>query len=138
MSAAMSLKRKAVDTALDAAKKPKQNAAITSFFGAPKIVAKASSTSSDATAPATVPVTFDKEAWVNKLSPEHKDLLQLEIDSLHESWLSVLKDEVTSPEFLSLKRFLKQERDTGKRVFPPAEDIYSWCVVSRAQLPRLR
>jgi uracil-DNA glycosylase len=54
--------------------------------------------------------------------------LKLEIDTLHESWLGQLKDEVTSPEFLSLKRFLKAELASGKKIFPPMEDVYSWYI----------
>lgn len=126
----MSLKRKAGDIAADAAKKPKQNGSITSFFGAPKPNPANSSTSnpasSDPTAPATQPIKFDKDAWVAKLSDEHKDLLKLEIDTLHESWLGALKDEVTSESFLNLKRFLKKEGESGAKVFPPLQDVYSW------------
>ena len=124
----MSLKRKAGDIAVDAAKKPKQNAAITSFFGAPKPnpnSASATKSASDPTAPATQPIKFDKDAWVAKLSDEHKELLKLEIETLHESWLGALKDEVTSESFLNLKRFLKKEC-AEQKVFPPLEDVYSW------------
>lgn len=122
----MSLKRKAGDIAADVAKKPKQNAAITSFFGAPKPNPNVSKPASDPTAPATQPIKFDKDAWVAKLSDEHKDLLKLEIDTLHESWLGALKDEVTSESFLNLKRFLKKEGESGTKIFPPLEDVYSW------------
>lgn len=131
----MSLKRKAVDLAADAAKKPKADKSITSFFGAPKSNAAPSSINPDrpanrATAEETKPIKFDKEAWVAKLDAEQKELLKLEIETLHDSWLGVLKDEVTSKEFLGLKRFLKRELETGKKVFPPPEDIYSWFVPS--------
>ncbi|EMD00078.1 hypothetical protein BAUCODRAFT_63153 [Baudoinia panamericana UAMH 10762] len=126
----MSLKRKAVDLAADAAKKPK-NSSITSFFSQPKPNPSTSSNNpsqpaSSPTAPETKPVVFDKEAWIAKLTTEQKELLKLEIETLHESWLGALKDEVTSREFLDLKRFLKRELETGKKVFPPADDIYSW------------
>lgn len=126
----MSLKRKATDLAADAAKKPKANASITSFFTQPKPKPNPSSDpshpASSPTAPATEPVPFDKEAWLGKLTAEQKDLLKLEIDTLHESWLGALKDEVLTDSFLNLKRFLKKEVDAGKKVFPPREDIYSW------------
>ena len=69
---------------------------------------------------------FDKEKWVEKLTPDQKDLLALEIASLHESWLSQLKDEILTKEFLDLKRFLKKEHESGKKIFPPAADVYSW------------
>jgi len=55
-------------------------------------------------------------------------LLKLEIDTLHESWLGALKDELTKPEFLELKRFLKKEAESGKTIFPPSADVYSWYV----------
>ncbi|KAI9775731.1 MAG: uracil DNA glycosylase [Geoglossum umbratile] len=116
------LKRKA--TALDAASeakksKPTVNGSITSFFGAPR----SSSSSGGASAGA---VNFDKKKWVEGLTAEQRGLLKLEIDTLHESWLAHLKGEVVSPEFLELKRFLKREKETGKKVFPPEGDIYSW------------
>ena len=81
--------------------------------------------SSAAAAPAS---KFDKEKWIEKLTPEQKDLLALEIQSLDESWLAHLKDEVVSKDFLELKRFLKKENDDGKKIFPPAADVYSWYV----------
>lgn len=117
----MSLKRKAADLAAADAKKPKANGSITSFFGQPKPVAGGST----ATKP-TVSVSFNKEEWVAKLTDEQKQLLKLEIDTLHESWLAYLKDEIVTKEFLELKRFLKRETDGGKKVFPPMEDVYSW------------
>lgn len=92
------------------AKKPKQNGSITSFFGAPKVKV----------------TKFDKSKWVATLTQEQKELLQLEIDTLHESWLAHLKDEIVTKEFLDLKRFLKKQRESGVTVFPPPEDIYSW------------
>ncbi|KAJ5401460.1 uncharacterized protein N7487_007356 [Penicillium crustosum] len=70
--------------------------------------------------------SFDKAKWVASLTPEQKELLKLEIETLDESWLAHLKDEVVSTEFLNLKRFLKKEKDSNVKVFPPEEDIYSW------------
>ncbi|KAM0803487.1 uracil-DNA glycosylase-like protein [Usnea florida] len=81
--------------------------------------------SSSAEPAAPVP-KFDKAKWVEKLTPEQKDLLALEIASLDESWLSQLKDEVITKDFLDLKRFLKKEHESGKKIFPPAADVYSW------------
>jgi uracil-DNA glycosylase len=122
------LKRKASNVPLsDTAKKPKANGSITSFFGAPKS-SPASNSSNPASSPAAKPVNFNKEAWVKGLTDEQRTLLKLEIDTLHESWLKELKDEVTSREFLELKRFLKGQLDAGKKVFPPMEDVYSWFV----------
>ncbi|MCJ1330898.1 uracil DNA glycosylase [Thelotrema lepadinum] len=107
----MSLKRKAADAASNDTKKPKPNSSITSFFGAPKNKAAEE---------------FNKDKWVATLSDEQKDLLKLEIDTLHESWLAYLKDDIVKPDFLKLKKFLKQEKENKQLVFPPEGDIYSW------------
>ena len=116
-----SLKRKAVDLAIADAKKPKSNASITSFFGQPK-----PNSSSPSSSPAIPSVSFDKEKWLTKLTDEQKELLKLEIETLHESWLAHLKEEILSKEFLDLKRFLKKENESGKIFYPPPEDVYSW------------
>lgn len=105
------------------AKKPKANSSITSFFGAPKPKENNGAAGATSTPPSS---RFDKAKWVASLTTEQKDLLQLEIDTLHESWLAHLKDEVVSTEFLNLKRFLKKEKDSGATIFPPEKDIYSW------------
>ncbi|KAJ4347646.1 uracil DNA glycosylase [Ascochyta clinopodiicola] len=115
----MSLKRKAAEAATDATKKPKPNGSITAFFGAPKPSPNANTSSAAA-------AKFDRDAWVSKLTDEQKELLQLELDTLHESWLPHLKDVLVNPQFLELKRFLKKELSSGKTVFPPMKDVYSW------------
>jgi uracil-DNA glycosylase len=74
----------------------------------------------------TKPIPFDKKAWIDSLSPINRELLQLEIDTLDTSWLAVIHSELTKPYFLSLKRFLKNEIDKKKVVFPKQQDIYSW------------
>jgi len=107
------LKRKAVDLAAAEAKKPKSNGSITSFFGAPKVNPSTSSTNPSKPPTDPVPVKFDKDEWIAKLDPDTKSLLKLEIETLHESWLAVLKDEVTKKSFLDLKRFLKAEGEKG-------------------------
>lgn len=104
-------------------KKPK-GGSITAFFGVPK--PKVLSTQATGVAPASRLSSFNKEKWVSSLTAEQKDLLQLEIDTLDESWLAYLKEDVTTPEFLNLKRFLKKEKDSKAKVFPPDEDVYSW------------
>lgn len=121
------LKRKAA-APTEANKKARANASITSFFGPPKPVANGGATASKAAAaaPEPAPLRFDKAKWVATLNDEQKQLLQLEIDTLDPSWLAHLKDEVTSKEFLELKRFLAREADQGKKIFPPREDVYSW------------
>lgn len=125
-----SIKRKAAaQIAGSDPKKAKQNASITSFFGGPKSMSTAASAGSSSASPAaseTAP-KFDKAKWVAGLTPEQRDLLRLEIDTLDESWLAQLKAEIVTKEFLDLKRFLNKEASSGKKIFPPREDIYSWC-----------
>lgn len=118
-----SVKRKAaIQAGLDA-KKPRTNASITSFFNAPKPASTASAAASETAGP-----KFDKAKWVASLTEEQRQLLRLEIETLHESWLAHLKAELVTKEFLDLKRFLDREAAAGKKIFPPREDIYSWYV----------
>ncbi|GAD98646.1 uracil DNA N-glycosylase Ung1, putative [Paecilomyces variotii No. 5] len=123
MSNTLGVKRNAnhLSSSPDSAKKPKANGSITSFFGAPKPRVEITNGSSSPTVS-----KFNKDKWVASLTPEQKELLQLEIDTLDVSWLAHLKDELVTPEFLNLKRFLKKEKDAGVTVFPPEKDIYSW------------
>ncbi|KAF4556357.1 Uracil-DNA glycosylase-like protein [Elsinoe fawcettii] len=123
--ATSSLKRKAVDLAAADAKKPKANSSITSFFGQPKPNPSTSSTnpSKGQTEPAP---KFDKQAWIDKLTDEQRELLKLEIETLHDSWFAALHSELTTPSFLSLKRFLLEEGKKNTKIFPPLEDVYSW------------
>lgn len=121
----MASKRKADTLAANDSKKPKKDASLTSFFGQPKITPAANSGSNAAEAEG-VASKWDKEKWVAGLSAEQKDLLKLEIDTLDPTWLAHLKDEIVTPGFLGLKRFLKKEIDSGKTVFPPMEEVYSW------------
>lgn len=67
---------------------------------------------------------FNKEEWVASLSAEEKLLLALEVNTMHISWLALLHKELTKPYFLKLKRFLRSQ--SGKTVFPPPGNIYSW------------
>ncbi|KAL2200044.1 uracil-DNA glycosylase-like protein [Corynascus similis CBS 632.67] len=121
------LKRKAGAETGAEPKKAKQGN-IMSFFGAPKASSTAAggAAKSGSSAPEPAPIKFDKAKWAASLTPEQRQLLQLEIDTLHESWLALLKDELVTKEFLELKRFLEREAAAGKKVFPPKEDIYSW------------
>ncbi|PHH89753.1 hypothetical protein CDD83_5342 [Cordyceps sp. RAO-2017] len=116
------LKRKSASLAAGEPKKAKVNGNIASFFGAspkPKPSAAAA-----AAAPAAA--KFDKAKWVAGLTAEQRELLRLEIDTLHDSWLALLRDELTTREFLDLKRFLERETAAGKTWFPPRDDVYSW------------
>ena len=110
----------------DASPKRTESTAATT---AASIFTSTAAASSSAEPAAPVP-KFDKAKWVEKLTPEQKDLLALEIASLDESWLSQLKDEVVTKDFLDLKRFLKKEHESGKKIFPPAADVYSWYVIA--------
>ena len=117
-----SLKRKAGLQAGADSKKPKQNRNIMSFFGGP-----APGSAGVGAAGAAQP-KFDKDKWVAGLTDEERKLLDLEIKTMHDSWLAVLKDEIVTNEFLELKRFLARETAAGKKWFPPKEDVYSWYV----------
>lgn len=108
-------------------KKSKSNGSITAFFGAPKTTTALKATGDGAGSASDGPISnFNKDKWVSGLTAEQKELLKLEIDTLHESWLAHLKDELLTKEFLALKRFLKKEIDSGEKIFPPLEDVYSW------------
>lgn len=74
----------------------------------------------------TTKAPFDKTSWAAKLTPEQTSLLQLELTTLDESWLSVLAPALLDPTFLSLKRFLLAEHTRGAKIFPPAADVYTW------------
>lgn len=67
---------------------------------------------------------FNKQEWVNSLASEERQLLTLEISTMHISWLAALHKELTKPYFLKLKRFLRSQ--SGKTVFPPPGHIYAW------------
>ncbi|KAJ9608732.1 uracil DNA glycosylase [Cladophialophora chaetospira] len=129
----MSFKRKDPPTkSLGDAKKPKKNADLTSFFGPPKVTpaggGKAVSLTNGAAAAVDEPppLKFDKEKWVAGLSDEQRKLLKLEIDTLDPSWLAALKEEIVTPGFLDLKRFMQKEIDSKQKIFPPLEEVYSW------------
>jgi uracil-DNA glycosylase len=127
-----SLKRKAqqpLTANVNDPKKPKKDGSLTSFFGTPKPVAATTNTGSIKAAPtptAHAPIKFDKQKWAASLTPEQKSLLKLEIDTLDASWLAHLKEEITSSSFLELKKFIQKEIDSGKKIFPPVEEVYSW------------
>jgi hypothetical protein len=110
-----SLKRKGDLTgSAEDLKRPKKDGSLNSFFGAPKPAAQ-STLKLNSSAPEAAPIKFDKEKWVASLKDEQRQLLKLEIDTLDVSWLSHLKNDLVSPDFLSLKRFLQQEVDSKKK-----------------------
>ncbi|RPB13284.1 uracil-DNA glycosylase [Morchella conica CCBAS932] len=117
------IKRKATESPAVITKKAR---AITSFFAPLGAASSSAPADSAPNASTSTRPKFDKERWASKLSDEHKSLLQLEINTMEQSWFRALKDELITPEFLSLKRFLRNEKDGGKTIYPPEEDIYSW------------
>lgn len=68
---------------------------------------------------------FNKQAWVESLTPKQRELLDLEINTLHITWLAALHKTLTKPYFLKLKDFVIAEQQK-KTIFPPKEQIYSW------------
>lgn len=67
-----------------------------------------------------------KLQWIESLTPEQRDLLDLEINTMHDTWLKALHTELTKPYFLNLKKFLQTKRQNKVKVFPPEKDVYSW------------
>ena len=110
-------------------KKTKGNGSITSFFGIPKPKNPATPGLVNADQTSASP-KFNKAKWVAGLTAEQKDLLNLEIETLDESWLAHLKEEVLTKEFLNLKRFLKKEIASGVQIFPPLGEVYAWYKIS--------
>jgi len=53
-------------------------------------------------------------------------LLKLELETMHVSWLAELKDVLVSEKFLSLKKFLEEEKKAKRIIYPAEGDIYSW------------
>lgn len=114
-------KRAATDAVTASAKKVK-SAAITSFF---KKDGVSHSSTPRTAAPVDTSAPFVKSEWLKGLDDRQRNLLKLEIDTLHESWLGVLHEELTKPYFLKLKEFLAKER-ASTTIFPPEKDVYSW------------
>ena len=44
---------------------------------------------------------------------------------IHPSWSAVLKDEFTKPYFKDLKEFIRQEKSSGKVIYPPGSLIFN-------------
>ncbi|CAI5758177.1 unnamed protein product [Candida verbasci] len=68
---------------------------------------------------------FNKQEWLDSLSTEEKELLDIEIKYLHITWLAFLHKELTKSYFLNLKRFLNTQF-SSKTIFPPINQIYTW------------
>lgn len=86
--------------------------------------------------PASAAPRFDVNVFRDSLSvdrvegkPSERELLTLECECLHESWLSLLQKEIRMSYFLTLKRFLWQEglrlpddASSKTKIFPPGID----------------
>ncbi|KAK7205581.1 uracil-DNA glycosylase-like protein [Myxozyma melibiosi] len=126
-------KRKGAELSSGEAKKTRP---LTAFFkpatAKAEVSFSSSSTSSSSTSstppstPSTTPTPFDREKWSASLTPEQRDLLDLEINTMHPSWLAALHKELTQPYFLSLKKFLLSEDTSHQKILPPARDVYAW------------
>lgn len=44
---------------------------------------------------------------------------------IEETWLNALKDEFTQPYFAELKAFILEEKQKGKKIFPPGSQIFN-------------
>lgn len=52
-------------------------------------------------------------------------MLQEKPGQLHPSWQAVIGDEFNKPYMLALRAFLKQEKATGKTIYPPSSLIFN-------------
>ncbi|CCE62891.1 hypothetical protein TPHA_0D02540 [Tetrapisispora phaffii CBS 4417] len=68
---------------------------------------------------------MDKKSFKGSCSSMLLNLLQLEIDTIEDSWFERLSHEFKKPYFIQLKKFIDGEQSKST-VFPPADDIYSW------------
>lgn len=114
----MATKRKAPATTEDT---PKKARAITSFF-----VAKGAKDGGGGVSADGLVSNFDVDAWAKTLTDEQRRLLKLELETMHVSWLGALKEVLVTEQFLGLKKFLEEEKEAGKTIYPVEQDIYSW------------
>ncbi|KAJ1956912.1 uracil DNA glycosylase [Dipsacomyces acuminosporus] len=60
------------------------------------------------------------------LSDDFRKEYRLELDTIDPSWLQYLLPQIKQPYFAQLKKFLKEEDQKGKTIYPQAIDVYSW------------
>lgn len=85
----------------NSAKKAKRSTTLTSLpFSRSTFIASLSSTST------------------SKGQASERDLLQLECETMEISWMRALQEDIRSPAFLELKRFLHGEKSKGVKVYP--------------------
>lgn len=75
----------------------------------------------------------DSENFSMEESLIDQEMCKLELEFIHESWLSLLKCEFTKPYFKNLKNFLKSEIQKGVKIFPPSDRIYYWSQLCQFQ-----
>lgn len=90
----------------------------------PPELARAVARPTPSTTDSTINESLKKE-FIDNLTPDLRQLLQLEIDTMGDDWFVALRGEFVKPYFRDLKSFIVKEQQTQK-VFPPANDIYSW------------
>ncbi|KAJ1886105.1 uracil DNA glycosylase [Kickxella alabastrina] len=90
----------------------------------------------ETSAPATAAPLTASTDFTALVPAEHRAMLHLELETIDASWLQHLIGELSKPYFLKLKRFLKDQHDQRKVIFPPAADLYSWSRFSK--LPQVR
>ncbi|KAI5455485.1 uracil DNA glycosylase [Naganishia albida] len=66
-----------------------------------------------------------KKDFIDALPEDMKELLKMEIETMGDDWFVALRGEFVKPYFKELKTFVVKEQNT-KKIFPPAEDVYSW------------
>jgi uracil-DNA glycosylase len=105
-------------------------------------IKSAGSTSSLAASRTLNSIPFSMSGFQNSLGEEHRNLLKLECEVMGKSWfvfaspataaqksdalhrLKLLKDEITKPYFIALKRFLWQEGVRGADDSPKSLRVY--------------
>ncbi|XP_006459295.1 hypothetical protein AGABI2DRAFT_218352 [Agaricus bisporus var. bisporus H97] len=80
-------------------------------------------------------IPFSLSEFINSLDEDKRQLLRLECEVMGKSWLKILKDEITAPYFIALKRYLWNVGVKGPDDTPKTKDIYAW---SRTPLGKVK
>ncbi|KAJ2771076.1 uracil DNA glycosylase [Coemansia nantahalensis] len=101
------------------------------YFGAPagKKPAKsprAAPTEAPKAAPKKAPAAGPAEDQAAEPAELDASEYALELETIDASWLPHLRAELSKPSFRQLKKFLREQHEQGKQIFPPARDVYSW------------
>ncbi|KAI3652577.1 hypothetical protein MP228_002002 [Amoeboaphelidium protococcarum] len=68
----------------------------------------------------------DTDGNANLVVMKQAKVLTLEQETMGKSWYEALISEFQKPYFQDLKKFLDQQKQNNKKIFPQREDIYSW------------